>query len=124
GEEQRQLDPDVGNNREQRVSQRVFQNHDALAQPLGPGRPDIILVDRVEHRGAHEARVPGDADDGDRCGGQNDVGQDVQDAGDRVLYEPGVVISRQEGGPRDADVDDAGDWEDGNEDGEDQQQHE
>src|ERR1700686_2151636 len=38
-EEQGQLNPDVGHNREQRVSQRMLEYYDTLAEPFGPGGP-------------------------------------------------------------------------------------
>ena len=50
------LQRDQRHHRDQRVAHHVLDDDDALAEPLGARRRDVVEADHVEHRGAHIAR--------------------------------------------------------------------
>src|SRR6056297_3670177 len=55
-EDRRHAERDDGDDGNERVPQHVDEDDDTLGQALGAGGSDVVLVQVVEHRGAHEAR--------------------------------------------------------------------
>ena len=55
-----EVEPEEGDDRDQRVAEHVADPHLPLAQTLGAGGADVVLVHRVEHVGAQHAAVEAD----------------------------------------------------------------
>ena len=51
-DQDRQLQADQGHHRDEGIFEGVSDNHDLLPEPLGPGRPDVVLPEHLQHRGA------------------------------------------------------------------------
>ena len=94
GEQERDLEPDVGHDRQHRVAQRVLEGHDAAGKALGLGRPDVVLVERLEHARPDEPGVTRDVDHDEREDRQDQVLPDVEQRVDRLLAEVGPVGRR------------------------------
>ncbi len=79
----RQLQPDEGDHRDQRVLDGVADDDYPLAQTLGPGRPDVVLPQHLQH---HRARHPHRR--GREAGAEDEAGDDEHaDVGQRILAE-------------------------------------
>ncbi|MNN89412.1 hypothetical protein D3C81_2072260 [compost metagenome] len=48
-EQCRQLEAHQGDCRQQRIAERMGEQHLPLLQPLGPGRADIVLLQHINH---------------------------------------------------------------------------
>ena len=51
-DQDRQLQADQGDNRDEGIFDGVPDNHDPLPEPLGPGSADIVLPEHLQHHGA------------------------------------------------------------------------
>ncbi len=65
------VDADHGHDGQDRVRQRVAQDHAAAREALGAGGADIVLTQHVDHARAHHPAVPARAEDPERDGGQH-----------------------------------------------------
>ena len=84
-EEQPGLQADDRGDRQHRVAQDVAAVDPAGGQALGPGRPDVVLVEDLEDGRAGD---PGDDGQRDRAQGdrrQDEVPDDVEELGDVVV---------------------------------------
>ena len=79
----RHLQSDEGDHRDQRVLHGVADDNQPLAQPLGPRRPDVVLPQHLQHHGARHPHGGGR-----RGRPQNQAGDDeYADVGQRILAE-------------------------------------
>ena len=51
----RQLQANQGDNRDEGIFDGMSDHHDPLPEPLGPGRSDVILPEHLQHHGTHHA---------------------------------------------------------------------
>ena len=65
----------------------MFEDHAALDEAFGAGGADVVGVDHLEHRRAHETAVARDADDRQRQDRKHEVLRAVEDELEPV---PGV----------------------------------
>src|SRR3954469_4407949 len=63
--------------RDQGGAQAVPDHHRAPGQPLGPGQPQVVAVEHLQHRGPLEAAPRGVGDQRERDGGQHHVPEHV-----------------------------------------------
>src|SRR5690606_34070195 len=62
GQQRAEAEADDRYDRQQGVAQRVYSYDPALLEALGPGGPDIVLAQDVQHRGAGHAHDDGQWD--------------------------------------------------------------
>src|SRR6185437_7391607 len=70
GEQERELQADDGQHRDQRVAHGVAPERGAAGKAVGAGGADVVLLERIEERGAHDAREDRGLRQGQRDGGQ------------------------------------------------------
>ena len=58
-EEEAEVEPDLAEDRTERVAERVAPQDRAVAHALGTRRPDVVAAQLVDHRGPGQARVVG-----------------------------------------------------------------
>ena len=78
-EQERDLEPDVRDDGQQRVAQRVLEVDDARREALGLGRPHVVLAERLEHARPDEPAVTRDVDHDQRDDRQDQVLADVDE---------------------------------------------
>src|SRR3954451_2097381 len=91
-EERAEVDRRERHQRDERVAERMLEDHAPLYKPLRASRSDVVGVDHLEHRGAHEAVVAGDADDCERHDRQHEMLRAVE-----VEVEPAARVDGVEG---------------------------
>ena len=98
-----------GDDREDRIGQRMAKEHGAVAQPLRPRGPDVFGAEHVEHAGARDPAVLREENDRESDRGQRQVMGDVE------RQEQARAVC--------AHIVHAGQREQGNRGGEEKQQH-
>ena len=105
-DQQRDAEPDHGDDRHGGVLQRVLEQHLDLDLSLGARGADVVLAHHVEHAGARHARDQRDVDDRERDRGQD---QALQEAAEAVadaliaLHRNPVELDREQVDQRIAD---------------------
>src|SRR3954451_6834623 len=89
-DERAEVEPEEADEGDQRRTQRVPEEDAPFAQPLGVRRPDIVLLLRLDERGAQHARVETDVEDRQRQPRQ----QQRLEPADRRLRERDVTERR------------------------------
>ena len=53
-DQDRQLQTNQGDNRDEGIFDAMPDDHDPLPEPLGPGGADVVLPQHFQHHGAHQ----------------------------------------------------------------------
>src|SRR5262249_54239493 len=85
-----QREADHGDDGDERVPEGVAPDDLAAGHALGPGRPHVVLAERLEEARPREAHEGGHLDEGERQRGQHGVAEPLAEVAlPAVLAEPG-----------------------------------
>ena len=85
------LQPDQRHHRQQRVAQHVPRHHAGLVEAFGARGPDVIEVEHLQHRGAHDAQIDRQEDQPERQRRQHQMAGDIEHAPDAGAHRADVL---------------------------------